>query len=267
MISAMRKPFKTLLLVLFFLANSQLLFAEESQKMTIQYDPNPPTEVNKAQARQLEVAKITYLSENVMVQRQGSTKPLPAKSDMPLFASDIILTLSPDSRAEITFNNGHVTRLGGVSKLIIESVKGTGSAQQSVLNLLNGQVLIEVQKLDKQNPQNTFQIKTPVSISAVKGTKFLTTYEKDQTEIKVTEGLVQVSNSSGQVVDVPAGYKTALSSGQKPSTPQQLTAADLESMSNLEKETRPKSWLRRFFPDNQANQKSINPRFFHLQGP
>jgi hypothetical protein len=267
MISGMRNSFKSLFLVLFLLANSLLLSAEESQKMTIQYDPNPPTEAYKAQARQLEVAKITYLSENVMVQRRGSEKLIPAKSDMPLFASDIIQTLSASSRAEITFSNGHVTRLGGVSKLIIESVKGSGSAQQSLLNLLNGQVLIDVQKLDKQNPQSTFQIKTPVSISAVKGTKFLTTYEKDQTEIKVTEGLVQVSNSNGQAVDVPAGYKTALSSGQKPSTPQQLTTADLDGMALLEKETRPKSWLRRFFPNNQANQKSINPRFFHLQGP
>jgi hypothetical protein len=267
MITAMFKRFKTLLVVLFFMTASQIVFAEESQKMTIQYDPNPPSEIYQAQAKQLEIAKITFLSENVMIQRRDSEKLIPAKSDMPLFASDIIHTLSSESRAEITFSNGHVTRLGGVSKLIIESVKGSGATQQSLLNLLNGQVLIEVQKLDKQNPQSTFQIKTPVSISAVKGTKFLTTYEKNQTEIKVTEGLVQVSNPTGETVNVPAGYKTALSSGQKPSTPQQLTAADLESMSNLEKETRPKSWLRRFFPDNQVNQKSMNPRFFHLQGP
>lgn len=82
----------------------------------------------------------------------------------------------------------------------------------------------------------------------------------------MTEGLVQVSNSSGQVVDVPAGYKTALSSGQKPSTPQQLTAANLESMSNLERNP-PQIVAAQVFSDNQANQKSINPRFFHLQGP
>lgn len=146
--------------------------------MTIQYDPNPPTEVYKAQAQD------TRSGQNHLPlrKRDGATPGQHKTSSRQVRHATLCFRhhphLKPRLACENTFNNGHVTRLGGVSKLIIESVKGTGSAQQSVLNLLNGQVLIEVQKLDKQNPQNTFQIKTPVSISAVKGTKFLTTYGK-----------------------------------------------------------------------------------------
>lgn len=81
----------------------------------------------------------------------------------------------------------------------------TGVSQTS-FELAFGQMLTRVRKL---NPSSTFEVQTPVSVAAVRGTEFEVSYQPDksgeaQYQLSTASGLVHVTPHSGKMVEVPA---------------------------------------------------------------
>ncbi len=239
-----------------------------AEPVSIDIDQNPKTQGNYLTRKaDPAVAKISYVFDDVKIQRKGKDALQEAVVNMPMYAGDTLLTLSNRSRAEIVFENGHITRLSGLSKLILEFSKTdpNNHAEVTLLNLISGKVLIEVKKLvNHDEVKSQFELKTPVAVTAVKGTHFMTTYLDGRSEVKVIEGVVVVSNKNGLGgTEVPAGMKTTVVSGAAPIAATTLTSDDYKEVQKLQTEIK-KNKARSIYPDNDPNKKSLNIRFFNF---
>ena len=77
---------------------------------------------------------------------------------------------------------------------------------QTGFELAFGEMLVRVRKL---NPSSTFEIQTPVSVAAVRGTVFEVAYQPGTTgdaqyRLSTASGLVHVTPHGGKMVEVPA---------------------------------------------------------------
>lgn len=260
---------KLFLLFTFLLLGA--LNAAQAEPVSIDIDQNPNRENRPGNylTRKIEVpiAKISFVFDDVKVQRKGKAALLEAAVNMPMYAGDTLLTLSNRARAEITFQNGHISRLSGLSKLILEFSKTDprNHAEVTLLNLISGKILVEVKKLvNHDDVKSQFELKTPVAVTAVKGTHFMTTYIDGKSEIKVLEGLVIVSNKNGLgSLEIPAGMKTEVLSSTAPKTAAPLTTDDYKEINKLQTEIK-KNRSKSKYPDNYPNKKSLNIRFFNF---
>jgi len=259
-----RKIFLVVLGLTFVLAVNPT-FAEKD--LTIEIDKYPKADVYVPSEKKEPVAHVTYIFDDVRVQRGETRKLIKLKKGMDLFAKDIVMTFSNNARAEIKFNNGHISRLGGQSKLIIEFSEITSKkTETTLLNLLKGKILMEVEKLKNRGKnQSRFELKTPLAVTAVKGTKFLVTTQRNINEIKVIEGLVIVSSTAGKVEEIPGGMKTKIVGQMAPTKPKKLTQKDLEEIELLRRETNAQGKLSPY-SDNLPNRRSLNFRFFRFKG-
>lgn len=88
----------------------------------------------------------------------------------------------------------------------------TGVSQTS-FELAFGQMLTRVRKL---NPSSTFEVQTPVSVAAVRGTEFEVSYQSGTTgeaqyQLSTASGLVHVTPHGGKMVAVPADEQVDVS--------------------------------------------------------
>jgi hypothetical protein len=242
--------------------------ATYAEPVSIDIDQNPKAPGNYLTRKaEVPIAKISFVFDDVKVQRKGKEALLEAVVNMPMYAGDSLLTLSNRARAEITFENGHLSRLSGLSKLILEFSKTdpNSHAEVTLLNLVSGKILIEVKKLVNHDQiKSQFELKTPVAVTAVKGTHFMTTYLDGKSEVKVIEGVVVVSNKNGLGgVEVPAGMKTDVMGSTAPAAVTALTSDDYKEINKLKTEIK-KNHGRSGYPDNDPNRKSLNIRFFNF---
>jgi len=261
--SSVTKIFLLLMLITGF--SFSLLQAEP---VSIDIDQNPKTQGNYLTRKADPViAKISFVFDDVKVQRKGKETLLEAAVNMPMYAGDSLLTLSNRARAEITFENGHISRLSGLSKLILEFSKTdpNNHAEVTLLNLVSGKILIEVKKLvNHDEVKSQFELKTPVAVTAVKGTHFMTTYLDGKSEVKVIEGVVIVANKKGLGgTEIPAGMKTAVTAETLPVAATALTPDDYKDINKLQTEIK-KNRSRSPYPNNDPNKKSLNIRFFNF---
>jgi hypothetical protein len=244
------------------------LTASYAEPVSIDIDQNPKTQGNYLTRKADPViAKISFVFDDVKVQRKGKDALLEAAVNMPMYAGDSLLTLSNRARAEITFENGHISRLSGLSKLILEFSKTdpNNHAEVTLLNLISGKVLIEVKKLvNHDEVKSQFELKTPVAVTAVKGTHFMTTYLDGKSEVKVIEGVVVVANKKGLGgTEIPAGMKTAVTAEALPAAATALTPDDYKDINKLQTEIK-KNRGRSPYPNNDPNKKTLNIRFFNF---
>lgn len=83
---------------------------------------------------------------------------------------------------------------------------------QTGFELSFGEMLTRVRKL---NPSSTFEVQTPVSVAAVRGTVFEISYQPGakgdaQYQLSTASGLVQVRPHTGKLVEVPANQQMSL---------------------------------------------------------
>jgi len=243
------------------------LVSTYAEPVSIDIDQNPKLPGNYLTRKADPViAKISYIFDDVKIQRKGKPALQEVQVNMPLYAGDTLLTLSNRARAEIIFENGHITRLSGLSKLILEFSKTdpNNHAEVTLLNLISGKILIEVKKLvNHDEVKSQFELKTPVAVTAVKGTHFMTTYLDGKSEVKVIEGIVVVSNKKGLGgTEIPAGMKTAVTGEALPVAATALTPDDYKDIHKLQTEI--KKNRRSGYPDNYPNKKTLNIRFFNF---
>ncbi|MBP7654826.1 FecR domain-containing protein, partial [Candidatus Dependentiae bacterium] len=89
------------------------------------------------------------------------------------------------------------------------------------LKLSSGVLDIKVmKKLNNKTKEATFEVKTPIGVVGVRGTKFIFDYdtETQKNKLSVNEGLVK-NSASGKTVEVAEGFGSITEKGSTPSAP------------------------------------------------
>jgi hypothetical protein len=141
---------------------------------------------------------------------------------------DDIISTAAQSSVMLVIPNGSVVALKEKSRLKISvalqsPLAGEGLAATAVeapetgvsktsFELTFGEMLTRVRKL---NPSSTFEVQTPVSVAAVRGTVFEVSYQagaagEAQYQLSTASGLVHVTPHAGKMVVVPADDQVEL---------------------------------------------------------
>jgi hypothetical protein len=166
----------------------------------------------------------------VAVQHGAATTTEPVTDGTQLGTDDIVTTAAQSS-VMLVLPNGSVVALKEKSRLKIsvalhspavgDALAATAApaaeapetgVSKTGFELAFGQMLTRVRKL---NPSSTFEVQTPVSVAAVRGTVFEVSYQPDvageaQYQLSTASGLVNVTPHGGQLVAVPADEQVDL---------------------------------------------------------
>jgi flagellar biosynthesis GTPase FlhF len=152
------------------------------------------------------------------------------KVGVKIFGGDVIKTGS-DGRVKVVMNDKNVLTISTDSEITIAKYDNNNV----LLDLSKGKIRAEVnQRYDGEN--RTFNVKTPTTVAGVRGTDFLTAFDKLSGISKVTTfaGAVAVGNlgSNGKILNavyVKPGEQTTVSPGAPPSAPIKASTEDLKS--------------------------------------
>jgi hypothetical protein len=165
-------------------------------------------------------ATLTVLHGNVDAQK-GSAAFAPAL-DGDLLSSGDVVRANDAGNAVLTFFDGSTLTVQSGAQVKVASLNRTGSGGiQVTIEQTLGKTWASVQKL---TGDSKFEIKTPSSTAAVRGTAFETDVEivngVTTTTIKTDEGTVLVTAEAGGTTSVPAGSQVSVPQGaQAPANP------------------------------------------------
>ncbi len=172
-----------------------------------------------------DVATVTVVNGDVRQQTRG----LAAGDTLP--EGSQILT-GPEGSVTLTLADGSVITLQKSTDLTLEGMRhvtGLPEAHDTRLKLQSGRM----QTVAKPQANiGRFEIRTPVAVSAVRGTQFRSAFEPGvaNATTETLQGLVGVSGSSA-VVSVPANFGTRVERGAAPLPPiQLLPPPDLQAL-------------------------------------
>jgi hypothetical protein len=144
-------------------------------------------------------AKILSLEGDVQVVRAGGEKPFAAFVNMRLTEGDRVIT-GTNGRAEIQMDDEVIITLVENTRIYLSELRGSAGAQQSSIGLQAGGVGSSVNK--KLDENSRFEIKTPTAVMGVRGTEFFTQYFAGNIDVRVVDGIVEVTvglTETGQV--------------------------------------------------------------------
>ncbi len=181
------------------------------------------------------VGNFTYVEGKVDVLRGGQFPAGSVKVGEGVFVKDVVRTKS-DSKAEITFVDKNILRIGQRSRIDISeyvSIEGKGS---TVIKLPRGKVQAiippeeTVKRISVSPEGNRFEIHTPNAVAGVRGTEFFIWYEWNLTQILVREGTVCGYNLvvKDGIVCIPAGLYSSIFQNAAPTSPRPATTMDLK---------------------------------------
>jgi FecR-like protein len=161
-----------------------------------------------------EAGRVSKASGRVDILRNGADKAVPVKENDPVSIGDIIRTKS-DGRAEITFIDNSVMKIGPRSRLGIEEYLYKPDKSRNVsLKLYRGIAGFHVTKSLQQGEGSKFEMKTRTAVAGVRGTEGIL-YTNAREAVYLKEGLVRYSNSKGAVM-VGAGMAGEVIDGKAP---------------------------------------------------
>lgn len=162
-----------------------------------------------------------------------------AKIGQKVFPSDRIKA-GVDSRAKIVMVDKNELNISPDSEIVIENYqyKPEENKKNVLINVLYGKVRAKVeQKYDEG--ENKFQVKTPTAVAGVRGTDFITGYNKKErtTQIvtfhgKVAFGLPGPNGSIANAVMVGVGQTSTMNGKVPPPPPVEIPKSDLQQMDN-----------------------------------
>lgn len=165
------------------------------------------------------VVKGQVLIENV----QSS---LEAKVNSKVQVGDTVVTAN-DSRAKIVMSDRNIINISPNTRLKIEKYTNSGDDKNVHLNLIEGKVRNNVeQKYDNKNSK--FEVRTATAVAGVRGTQFVTSYDKATrvTEVITIKGQVLFQNIAAgknvpvtEPVVVGKGEKSQAQDGASPAPP------------------------------------------------
>jgi len=135
-------------------------------------------------AKKEEKAFVSFFAGTAAIERQGEAS-VPVKVQDQVKDGDIIET-GDRSYVIIQTDDGIVIRFDANSRVSFTSIS---NAKFRELNLDRGKVVSSVSKLKKESE---YRVKTPTAVASVRGTEFLTEYDKGKTVVAVGRGKVSV---------------------------------------------------------------------------
>jgi len=120
-----------------------------------------------------------------------------------------------------------------VKKMFGKSEKVTGTSAK--INLASGNIFSKVNKLSRGSE---FEVKTAPSVCGVRGTSFNVEQIKDESNLSVLEGNVEMYNPAfpNKKVSVKKGEKTSLTKNSAPEKPKKMSDEELAKLNSKEKE-------------------------------
>jgi hypothetical protein len=158
-----------------------------------------------------------------------------AKVGSKISVGDTVVT-EIDSRAKIVMSDRNIINISPNSKLKIEKYTNSANEKNVELNLIEGKVRNNVeQKYDNKNSK--FQIRTATAVAGVRGTQFITSYDKKTrvTEVVTLRGEVRFQalvttgnkeNSEGVIIH--KGEKSEVREGSAPAAPSRLPDKEIK---------------------------------------
>ncbi len=134
------------------------------------------------------VAKINFLIGKTYGIKKAHHQVVEAKLNTPLFVGDRIET-KKESRCEILYENGNVVRLDENSIYRIASINDKKKETESELSL--GKLWANIVKLF--SGEQSFQVKTPTAVAAVRGTIYEIHQDTIAANFKVFNGAIGVT--------------------------------------------------------------------------
>jgi|GEM_PF-4436367 len=211
-------------------------------------------------AEQAAVVVAVQVRGKVEVQHGAADATETVTDGRQLAAADTVTT-GKDSSVILVMENGTTVSLRENSRLKITvalqapaatdapAAKSSGpEAQESGTSNTNfelafGEMLARVRKL---NPSSKFEVQTPVSVAAVRGTVFEVSYRADQTgpaqyRLSTASGLVHVTPRGGELIKVAAGEQAEFAARVKGKRvriqPVKHTKIAPQKLAQLEKES------------------------------
>ncbi len=135
-------------------------------------------------------AKLIQMEGDVQVIRAGGEKPFKAFVNMRLTEGDRIIT-GPSGKAKIEMDDEIIITLAENTRIYLSELRGSNGAKQSSINLQSGGVGSSVKEKLKDNSR--FEIKTPTAVMGVRGTEFFTQYYNGNVDVRVVDGIVEVT--------------------------------------------------------------------------
>jgi hypothetical protein len=177
------------------------------------------------------IGHVTAFEGKVTVLRQGKFVPEPVTLQKPVFQEDIIET-DRGSKVRITLADATVISLGEQSRLELKQF-----SQDARQLTRSGRLAISWgifrAILKAMSPPSTFEVITPTTIAAIRGTDLMGEVTADSTAIVVLEGTVAISNvRSGfrGLSTLTPGMGTTVRSNEPPGTPTRWSESRIEGL-------------------------------------
>lgn len=156
-------------------------------------------------------ATFTEVNGKVEVRPAGESSWVAATPDMEILSNTMIAT---GFNASATLSvGGSLVTVEQLTRMEFEGILEQGGAVETKLNLNVGRMSAQVRSTDGR-AQN-FQVRSPISTAAVRGTDF----EYDGEELIVPVGAVVLANSNNQQQSVVAGQRSVIVGNEPPSRP------------------------------------------------
>ncbi len=162
-----------------------------------------------------------------------------AKINSKVFPEDAIVT-GKDSRAKIVMSDRNIINVLPETKLRIDQYINNEKEKNVRLSLIQGKVRNNVEE-KYDNEKNRFEVKTPTAVAGVRGTQFITSFNRltNKTEIVTLKGEVAFqgldakSNKLTEPVVVKKGETSQNQEpGAPPATPTRLNPVELNKAEN-----------------------------------
>lgn len=194
---------------------------------------------------------------------KSKAQPVVAKVGGKIFPQDTVIT-GKDSRAKIVMNDRNIINVLPETRLRIDSYISNLKEKNVRLSLIEGKVRTNVeQKYD--DTDNRFEIKTPSAVAGVRGTQFMTGYQKSTDMTTVTtfhgevifRGLDAISNKMSDAVFVKKGETSENHEGNAPANPVKINPKDLKRIdtdTTVKKDDKRGDLQQGYIPKNDINQ-------------
>ena len=163
----------------------------------------------------------TFVEGAVTVRPAGAEAPKPLAVGDVLHAGEMVETSSA-ARAEITFSNGSLLRLGEGSRMTLGGEDPAGSRFSA--RLFVGNVWAKVRKLLASN--EIFQVETENGVAGVRGTEFrVEASPATEDVVRVYEGVVEVKGARGWAHRIEPGHELLFHRERPPAGPRRFDPA------------------------------------------
>jgi hypothetical protein len=156
-------------------------------------------------------ATLARLTGQAYIRAEGQKRYIPAKAGNAILYGDWLKT-GPASIAHVVFADGSAVLVKENSRFLLSGTPGRKTVAFSV-----GEFLIGIKK--KLLPGQSFKVRTPAAVAAVRGTLFWGKVEKDgSTQFASLKHVISVK-AKGKSVILKSGQKTSVLPASAPAEP------------------------------------------------